>query len=69
MARIARDSGGAVLGDDPAGEIRRDFETRLQHALLQRAERVPAWDRAWVFVAIVALWGVTWTLRRSWGLT
>ncbi len=68
MQRIADDSGGAVLGDDPAGELAARFSEHLARARPPRTRRTTAWDRAWILSAIIAVWGASWWLRRSAGL-
>jgi len=30
--------------------------------------RSSAWDRAWILIGVLGLWGITWALRRSGGL-
>jgi hypothetical protein len=65
LARIAEESNGAVVAEA-------DLDTLP--ALLQKAAGTPElrekelWHRPWIFMALVALLGVEWTLRRRWGL-
>jgi hypothetical protein len=68
MARIASDSGGAVLGDDAAGELLMNFSQHQTANRPSRVERAPAWDRWWVLAAIFAVWTAAWTVRRVGGL-
>jgi hypothetical protein len=68
MARLAADGGGAVLGDDPAGQVRQLFKEHLARTRPPRYERATAWDRPWVLLAVFALWGAAWAVRRSGGL-
>ncbi|HPD30127.1 MAG TPA: vWA domain-containing protein [Phycisphaerae bacterium] len=68
MARIASDSGGAVIESDAASEIHHGFQTYLARSRPARITRTTAWDRWWVFTAIMLVWGAAWGLRRSGGL-
>jgi hypothetical protein len=68
MSRLAVDSGGAVLGDDPAGEVLAKFTQHQTENRPSRVEREPAWDRWWVLLAIFAVWTTAWTVRRLGGL-
>jgi hypothetical protein len=68
MARIAQDSGGAVLqGSDPR-EVLAQFVQHREQSRPVRVQRLAAWDRWWVLVTLFGLWGVSWLLRRSGGL-
>lgn len=68
MNRIAQDSGGAVLGEDPAGEIVKRFAAHQAAARPPRVRRVSAWDRWWALVAVLLVWTTAWGVRRSGGL-
>lgn len=68
MARIASDSGGAVIESDPASEIHHSFQSYIARSRPSRVTRATAWDRWWVFVGIMVVWGAAWGLRRSGGL-
>ncbi|MGQ9651243.1 MAG: hypothetical protein ACUVXJ_14130 [Phycisphaerae bacterium] len=68
MARIASDSGGAVIESDPASEIHHSFRSYMARSRPTRVTRTTAWDRWWVFVGIMLVWGAAWALRRSGGL-
>ena len=70
MARIAADSGGAALvaGSASANDIAKRFTDHMKALHPPRYERASAWDRWWVLVAIIVLWGVSWAVRRSGGL-
>ncbi len=66
LRRLAEGSGGAYLTPDRAAEAGRFL-------LARNAGRAPiewrdAWHRGWVFLMIVGLVCVEWTLRRQWGL-
>src|SRR5262249_19535444 len=68
MARIAQDSGGAVLqGSDPR-EVLAQFVQHREQSRPVRVQRLAAWDRWWVLLTLFGLWGVSWLLRRSGGL-
>jgi hypothetical protein len=68
MARIAQDSGGAVLqGGDPR-EVLAQFVQHREQSRPVRVQRLAAWDRWWVLVLLFGLWGLSWLLRRSGGL-
>jgi hypothetical protein len=66
MKRIADETGGAVVGDlESLGD---KFDEQMERTRPAALRRTTAWDRGWVLVAVIALWGVTWALRRSGGL-
>jgi hypothetical protein len=44
------------------------FDEQMERTRPAAVRRTTAWDRGWVLVAVIALWGVTWALRRSGGL-
>jgi hypothetical protein len=68
MARIAQDSGGAVLGSDPVGELSKAFHDHEAKAHPPQFERSQAWDRPWILLAVLGTWAVSWFVRRSGGL-
>jgi hypothetical protein len=68
MARIATDSGGAVLLDNGPDEIAREFKEHMAAVMPPRIERTVAWDRWWVLLIVLCLWSVSWTVRRAGGL-
>ena len=68
MARIAADSGGAVLGTSPAEELSAQFRRHMEQSRPTRFDRTTAWDRPWVLLAIFAIWCASWIVRRSGGL-
>ena len=68
MARIAADSGGSPLGPDAVGQLRREFERYRTVDRPPQTTRTTAWDRWWVFVGLITVWGAAWALRRSGGL-
>ena len=68
MARIAQDSGGAVLTGDKPQTIATHFQEYVGRSRPQRIRRISAWDRWWVLIAVFGVWGTAWALRRSGGL-
>jgi hypothetical protein len=68
MARIANDASGKAVGVDGASEIASHFAQYMDITQPQQVRRITAWDRAWILAAIIALWTVTWFVRRSGGL-
>lgn len=68
MARLAADSGGKVLESGDGREIDEAFRAHIAALRPPRFERATAWDRWWVLVAVIGLWGLSWALRRSAGL-
>jgi hypothetical protein len=68
MARIAHDSGGAVLEAGTPREMVARFREHLEGSRPPRVRRLSAWDRWWVLVGVIAVWGTAWAVRRSGGL-
>ncbi len=68
MARIAEISGGSVLTGDKPGIIAAEFQRYSEQSRPQRIRRLSAWDRWWVLLAVFAVWGAAWAVRRSGGL-
>jgi hypothetical protein len=68
MARIAQESGGAVLASGSADEIITLFREHLERGRTQRVRRLSAWDRWWVLLAVIGAWTAAWAVRRSGGL-
>jgi len=68
MARIAQESGGAVLEGDGAKGVVQQFQEHRERSRPQRVVRMSAWDRWWVLLGVLAVWGWAWGLRRSGGL-
>jgi hypothetical protein len=68
MKRIADDSGGAAIEDDNLASIEQQFAQHMERTRPAAIHRTSAWDRGWVLLAVLALWGITWALRRSGGL-
>ena len=68
MARIARDTGGAVLAGDSPPDIARQFAAKLSSSRAAQIRRLSAWDRWWVLVLALVIWIFTWVFRRRGGL-
>jgi hypothetical protein len=68
MARVAEESGGAVLDADAAASVKSKFEEHWAKLHPPRYERTTAWDRGWVLAAVFASWVAAWAVRRSGGL-
>lgn len=68
MARIASESGGSIIEDPNPGQIAQKFQDHISHALPQRVVRFSAWDRWWVLLCVLLIWGTVWGLRRAGGL-
>jgi hypothetical protein len=68
MARIAAESGGAVLASGSSRELINGLEAARARSQTEQVLRYPAWDRWWLLLSIVAAWGTAWMLRRSAGL-
>lgn len=68
LARLAEESGGAVLTDDPVRQIAARYAEYTARVRPPRVQRQTAWDRWWLLVGVFAAWGTAWTLRRSGGL-
>ncbi|HOW69107.1 MAG TPA: hypothetical protein PKY77_00785 [Phycisphaerae bacterium] len=68
MARVAELSGGAVLTEASPDEVVTRFRADQSLTRAVTVRRTTAWDRWWVLLAILVLWGTSWRLRRSSGL-
>jgi hypothetical protein len=68
MQAIAEKSGGAVLDNGDPAALAEQFDRYLDQSRPQRVTRTTAWDRAWVLLAAMSLWGAAWGLRRWSGL-
>jgi len=68
MARIAHDSGGAILATGSPGELIAQLEAARARSRTEQVLRYPAWDRWWLYLGIIAFWATAWMLRRSAGL-
>jgi len=68
MARVADESGGAVLGGDDPDDLARRLGEQWERTRSGQVRRVAAWDRWWVLTGVLTVWAAAWTLRRSAGL-
>jgi len=67
LRRLSETSGGRVLRPDEfAGMLAAAKAVPAEEA--PRIRKITAWDRAWIFWLIGALFGADWYLRRRWGL-
>lgn len=68
MKMIADRSGGMVLQDaDPDG-LGQQIEQHLGRSLPERTVQTTAWDRWWMLLGALTIWGAAWGLRRWSGL-
>jgi hypothetical protein len=69
MDRIATDSGGSVLstGNMPA-ELESKFREQQARTHPPQFEYASAWDRWWLLLGALGLWGTSWAIRRAGGL-
>ena len=68
MARIAQESGGAVLEGARPSDLLDQFQQHRERSRPQRIHRLSAWDRWWVLLTVLGVWCAAWSLRRSGGL-
>jgi hypothetical protein len=68
MKMIAERSGGAEFSSDDWNVLTKHFEEHVHRIHPARNTQTPIWDRWWVLLGIVLLWGASWMLRRSSGL-
>ena len=68
MARIAEQTGGAVLASHEADSLGQKFREHLARSRPERVRRITAWDRWWILLGVFVVWGTAWGLRRSSGL-
>ena len=67
MERVAKASGGKPVTEiDPTG-VGQLFSEYLARARPPQFVRTTAWDRWWVLVGIIGLWGTAWGVRRRGG--
>lgn len=69
MARIAEESGGAVLTRESVESFEEQFQRHAARSRPEQYRRLTAWDRWWVLLGVIGAWSVAWGLRRSAGLT
>ncbi len=68
MARIAEESGGAMVDPRDPAAIRSHFRDYLVRSRPTQIRRTPAWDRWWALAGSFGLWVTSWGLRRMSGL-
>jgi hypothetical protein len=68
LARMAEESGGAVLAEVRAAEIAERFQAHLARSRPMQLREITAWDQWWVLVLVVGTWSTAWGLRRARGL-
>jgi hypothetical protein len=67
LRRLSEASGGRVLKPEEFARVLAEAKvTPAEDA--PRIRKITAWDRAWIFWLIGALFGADWYLRRRWGL-
>jgi hypothetical protein len=67
MARIAAESGGAVLVDGSVDELRKRLAEHREQTRPREVRRIEAWDRWWIMAAVTGVWAATWGIRRRSG--
>jgi hypothetical protein len=68
LAMIASESGGAAVQPEDAAGVAGRVRAQLAAARPARISYAAAWDRPWVFAAVLALWMAAWAVRRASGL-
>jgi hypothetical protein len=68
MKRLAEQSGGQALSDSPAKQIQAGYLEQWQARHPEQFRRTPAWDRWGVLMALAAVMGAAWVVRRRGGL-
>jgi hypothetical protein len=68
MQRLAEESGGEALSDKPAEQIRTVYMEHWQARHPEEFRRTPAWDRMGFLLALAAVMGAAWVVRRRGGL-
>lgn len=68
MRRLAEESEGAVLTDDPAGQVREACVARWTERHPEEFRRTPVWDRLAVLLALAGVMVSAWVVRRRGGL-
>jgi hypothetical protein len=68
LARIAEESGGALLKDGSPADVHARMSEHLARSNPPRSRRTPAWDRWWILLLMLGVWSGCWALRRSGGL-
>lgn len=68
MKLVADGSGGAVLESAQPRLLAQQFDEHLGRTRPERITQTMAWDRWWVLIGALAIWGAAWGLRRRSGL-
>lgn len=68
MQRIAEESGGSVLSENPVGELLQQFSEHQARTHPPRSHQTSAWDRWWILAGILGMWTASWWTRRAGGL-
>jgi len=68
MKRLAEESGGAVLAEQPAEQVRKTYLEYWKERHPEEFVRTPAWDRSGLLLSLVAILAAVWVVRRRGGL-
>ena len=68
LRKLAESSGGKLLAPEELARMLAELKNEKTDAA-PTTKLTSAWDRAWVFWLIGALFGADWYLRRRWGLS
>jgi hypothetical protein len=68
LKRLAEESGGGVLEDNPAGQIKAAYLEYWKERHPEQFRREPAWDAPTVLLSLLGLAGILWIVRRRGGL-
>jgi hypothetical protein len=68
MRRIAERSDGEAIPPERVSRLSEHYGRYVARFRPDLEKREPAWDRPWVWAAIVAWLGLFWWIRRTWGL-
>jgi len=68
MKRIAEETDGAVIDATDAETVASEFRQHLARSRPERVRRITAWDRWWVLLMVLGVWGTAWGIRRASGL-
>jgi hypothetical protein len=68
MRMLAEESGGIVLTDDPAGQVRKSYIEHWREQHPDEFQKTPAWDRSVFLLSLACVMAATWLVRRRGGL-
>jgi hypothetical protein len=68
MARIAQDSGGAVIDASNLDAVAQQFSQHMTDIHPPLFVKTAAWDKWWIMTAMLGLWALAWAVRRAGGL-